>query len=259
MSDWNFSVLKKSKGLIFLTEPKTDFVDQYLALRAKESRVLSDAMVKQLPYIEPKEKHHSEWLLRQKSTERFVNYLNRNFKKKVHILDIGCGNGWFSNILAAGNTHYHVLALDVNQVELEQAARIFKKPNLQFACADIFEAQKEFVNRFDIIVLNASAQYFPNFSTLVSVLKTLLREKGEIHIIDSPFYAEKEIRNAQKRSEDYYTKMGFPAMAKSYHHHALHELQEFDVLYKPKNKLLMKFYPRKDSPFMWLRLIKTHE
>jgi len=100
MSDWNFSVVKKSSGLIFLTEPKTDFGAQYLALREKESRVLSDTLVKQLPYIGPKEKHHSEWLLRQKSTERFVDYLKTNFKKKAHILDIGCGNGWFSNILA---------------------------------------------------------------------------------------------------------------------------------------------------------------
>lgn len=117
-------------------------------------------------------------------------------------MDIGCGNGWFSNILSKIENS-KVGGLDINPIELEQADRVFKKENLQFYYGDIFQI-KEFEKQFDAITLNACVQYFPNFKLLLDKLKSFSTPGGEIHIIDSPFYKNEEISNAKERTYKYF-------------------------------------------------------
>jgi len=97
-------------------------------------------------------------------------------------------------------------------------------------------------------------QYFPDFKLLLSNLKSFLKPQGEIHIIDSPFYKQNEIADAKQRTITYYTDLGFPEMASNYFHHLKSAIQDFEVLYKPKNRFFSKILSRKESPFYWLRL-----
>lgn len=233
-------------NVIYLTETSKTFSDLYISVRIKENRVLSDKDVNKLPYLDDK-----EWLLRQKSTQRFIAYL---YPKKIPltILDVGCGNGWFSNAMAKVDDQNIVIGLDINVCELEQASRIFKKENLRFVYADIFKTEATFKNQIDIITLNASVQYFPDFDMLFSTLKTFLKPKGEIHIIDSPFYNNDAIIGAKKRTLDYYTNLGFPNMAKNYFHHSVDNISEFKTLYVGKKNLIQRVLSKNDSPFPWL-------
>jgi ubiquinone/menaquinone biosynthesis C-methylase UbiE len=118
--------------------------------------------------------------------------LPRQKEKALAILEIGCGNGWLAAKLA-GLKDARVFALDVNEVELEQAKRVFKKSNLQF-----FEGgggNQYFVGlKFDVIVFAASIQYFsPLQNTLAEMLKYLAQD-GEIHLIDTNFYTQQTVR-----------------------------------------------------------------
>lgn len=246
----DFRKFKIINGIIILSEINNEFSDKYLAIRKKENRVLTDDEVKILPLTNSKNSNYKEWKVRKKTADRFIKYLQAK-DNKLTILDIGCGNGWFSHKMS--QLKHNILGLDVNLEELEQANRVFKNEFLQFVYADIFDLKKQFLHKFDIITLNASVQYFSNFDSLKKTLIQFLKSNGEIHILDSPFYYSNEIPSAKQRTLDYYTKIGFPEMAKYYFHHVKEKIKDFDVLYQPKSSLYKIILRQNDSPFMWVR------
>jgi ubiquinone/menaquinone biosynthesis C-methylase UbiE len=238
-------------GVNFLTDKNELFSSKYLLVRELEGRVLSDAEVIRLPITNRTSSNHNEWELRRKSAQRILNYI-KNKNKPLNILDIGCGNGWFTNHLASiEKTIVH--GLDINSVELEQASRIFKKGNLKFLYADFYEIPPFFKNNYDIITLNASIQYFDNLKELLSVIKSFLKPNGEIHILDSPFYRKEEVDNAKKRTKNYYSLLGIPEMSNHYFHHCIEDIQDFEVLYRPAKNILHILISKKDSPFYWFK------
>lgn len=246
----DFSHITQLQNVYYLTPENSEFSTKYLAVREKENRILSDAQIRILPYIEV-----HEWEFRVKPTERFINYIASK-NDGLKILTIGCGNGWFSNKISEISGENQVIGLDVNREELEQAARIFKKKNLRFVYADIFKVTEQFEAQFDIITLNGAIQYFKDFKGLMALLNTFLKPKGEIHIIDSPFYKTSEIPSATARTKTYYTELGVPEMAAHYHAHDQNLVKDFDVLYTYKRNLFNKILGKKDSPFSWYRFTK---
>lgn len=226
------------------------FEGSYLAVREKEGRVYSDEKVATLPYLTATDPHFKEWQLRIKTLDRFLPYL-ADQHKNGSLLEIGCGNGWFSSRCAKEVAK--VAGVDVNLSELEQGSRVFKRENLSFYYWDIFTASP-FQSKFDCIVLNAVVQYFPNFEGLIRQLKTLLNPKGEIHILDSPFYSKEEVHAAKQRSDHYYANMGVPEMSAHYFHHQLKSIEMWDVLFSPKRNRFVKLLKGHDSPFAWYRL-----
>ena len=240
-------------GVGYLTEKKEEFESDYIKVREKENRVLTDSEVSILPKTYSKNPNKKEWELREKSTQRILNYLESK-NKDLSILDIGCGNGWFTNQLASISKENKIIGLDVNTEELEQAVRLFETEKTCFLYGDVFKLE-DFRAQFDIITLNASVQYFSDFTKLITVLVNFLKINGEIHIIDSPFYEEKEIEKAKLRTELYYTNLGFPEMAKNYFHHKKGDLKDFVILYKPKGFIAQKL-SKKSTPFLWLKYNK---
>ena len=244
-------------GIYFLSEIDNAFESIYIAVRENEKRVYSDKEVKLLPNTNSSNPHKEEWKIRERSLQRFTNYIKK-YDEKLNILDVGCGNGWFSANIANRNS-INIYALDVNKFELEQAARVFNFKNIYFICGNIFDNIFE-EHSYDIITLNSSIQYFDNFSTLIKRLFYFLTDEGEIHIIDSPIYNQNELAGAKERTARYYISNGFPEMAKHYYHHTFDELRDFNykILYDPKavQNNLKKIFGFKDSPFPWIRIIK---
>lgn len=243
--------LRQLKSVGYLTEESDSFSTLYLKVRECENRVLTDDQLKQLPYATTENPNWKEWKRRQKSALRFTNYLNRKNSTK-HILDLGCGNGWFAHILAKTKPDATVVGIDINPDELEQAARVFNRHNLRFVYGDIFALNDVFSSQFDLITVNATIQYFGDMPKLKALLKSFLKPKGELHIIDSPIYSEKALGAAKQRTENYYRHLGFPEMAEYYYHHSLEELKEFKIRYRPKKSIFNKLIGFKDSPFPWL-------
>jgi len=234
-----------------MTSTKQVFENAYIKARKLEERVLSDDEVRMLPSVSASSRNADEWKTRAESSRRVLSYF-RTSNQLTNILDLGCGNGWFSAQLARlGDTRVH--GVDVNEVELEQAQRIFTRENLSFQNAHILQEKIGGLD-FDAITINAAVQYFPSFKELVARCQLHLRKGGEIHIWDSPFYEDHGVRNAQERTSDYYSNLGVPEMAGHYFHRKLSELLPFqyDVLYRPskiKRKLKLAY-----NPFPWIKI-----
>ncbi|RZJ24702.1 MAG: class I SAM-dependent methyltransferase, partial [Flavobacterium sp.] len=198
-------------GVLYLSTPNDAFETVYLNARRKEHRVFTNSEVALLPEVAKSHPLYKEWQLRKKSAARFIKYL-KNQKRPLKILDIGCGNGWFSNLMS-DVPNVEVTALDVNDHELNQADAVFQKPNLKFLYADIFESQELRAQQFDVIVFNSCFQYFENAAAILDRAMELLGNDGEIHIIDTPFYRLDQLSEARQRTQSYYEKLGFPEMA----------------------------------------------
>jgi 2-polyprenyl-3-methyl-5-hydroxy-6-metoxy-1,4-benzoquinol methylase len=229
------------------------FEKKYLAIREKENRIYTDEQVRILPQISSIHPHHHEWRLRKDSMQRLIRYINQ--KEFKTILEIGCGNGWLSSHLA--ETKAEVFALDMNEVELIQGARVYKGiDNLKFLYADVLSNPFNKENVFDLIVLASSIQYFSNVGRLIQSLQPLLTKHGEIHIFDSPIYQnQKEASLAKKRSEEYFNNMEHSWMSQYYFQHTIEMFNAYDykILYNPSslyNKLKNVFF--KTSPFPWI-------
>lgn len=219
-------------GVYLSGELSSSFEQAYLSVRRAGDRIYPDELVRQLPFLPPHHKHLREWKMRRYIDARLCK--EPKVSHAARILDLGCGNGWFSHLLAS-RTKGEVLGLDVNFSELVQATRLFSSANCHFACGDIFD-NKWPAAYFDLIVLLSAIQYFPSLTTLMTRLQSLLAPEGEIHIADSPLYATVyEADKARERSSVYFQNLGFPSAGAYYHHHSLVSLVPYNpqILYDP--------------------------
>ena len=232
-----------------------DFENLYIELREKEGRIYSDEQVALLPDIPGTHAHYTEWMIRKESSQKLLRWLKKK-KKSIDILEIGCGNGWLAHQLATIPSSM-VIGTDINFYEIQQAARVFQNiSNLHFIYTsgnpEVFKEK-----RFDVVIFAAAIQYFESFRDTIQTTMTFLRDDGEIHILDSPFYSGMEVLAAKQRTRDYYESNGFPGMADYYFHHSFDDLKNFNcrILYQP-GKLMTRLTGNK-NPFPWIVIRST--
>jgi ubiquinone/menaquinone biosynthesis C-methylase UbiE len=244
-------------GVYTLSGAGNAFEPAYLQLRTKEKWLLTDAEVKQLPYVDRSDAHYTLWKMRANSAARFTKYLAEK-NQPLAILDIGCGNGWLTNYVAAHVPNSTVTGVDINLTELQQAARVFGN-HINWVQADIL--QTDFMKGcFDVVLMSASFQYFDDTDKLIKRLLQFLKPGGEVHILDTPFYTTAEAQQAKQRSKAYFSSMQSDTMQQYYHHHTLQQLSayRYSVLYTPNRVVaalgkLVGYYP---SPFKWVCIKK---
>ena len=249
----------KQNGVFYLHKDiivNEELEQLYLKVRTKEGHIYDDVIVSKLPDVQADDINYKQWQVRKYSSQKLMRYLLK-YNRVLSILDLGCGNGWFSNKLAQISGSF-VIGMDINRCELEQAVRIFKKDNLNFVYADIFDEKISRIT-FDIIILNASIQYFPDIDKLINDLMAKLDPGGEIHILDTPLYTISNIEEKKNKSKLYYESIGFPMMINYYNHHLLSAFKKYkpDILYDPGgavNKIKRFINPECHSPFPWLRI-----
>ncbi len=228
---------------------RKEFEKTYIALRGKENRLYTDDQVMELPLIQSSHVHSGEWAIRKRSARRLLNYLRKQ-SRQMSILETGCGNGWLCARLGE-ISGADVTGIDVNESELNQAKRVFRnKTNIQFLAGDIGIALLD--KKFDIVVFAASIQYFPSVGLTLEKAFSIMNPGGEIHILDSPFYADSEIEDAERRSYNYYYSIGHSEMIPFYFHHSFESFESYDykILFDP-GRFLNNLPWRKD-PFPWI-------
>lgn len=244
-------------GVIKISEVNKELEANFNNLKRREKRNYSDDEIRHLPFASPKNLHREEWNLRAKSFMRFRTHLTSK-KDSLQILDLGCGNGWFSAQLEKDFKHQYY-CVDINLTELLLGAKIFKSKNLQFILADIFEISFP-RSSFDLIIFNSSIQYFKDLRILMRELFYLLKSDGAIHLIDSPICHQSEFEIEKSRSVNYYNLLGLPQMKEKIFHHTYENLDGYNykILYNPKSikNKIFNFAFTKDSPFPWIMITR---
>lgn len=229
----------------------------YVRARELEGRLYPDTVVARLPDVPPSDPLASEWRLRADSAARFLAHLDRQ-PRPFAVLEVGCGNGWLANQIA-GVEGSRVVGVDVNELELAQARRVFGgRPNLHFIHADITIAAPP-MDDPTVIVLASVAQYLAELAPVIRRLRSWLPPDGELHVLDTPFYASGELEGARERSRRHYMELGVPEMVGVYHHHDRAVLEEFEpeLLYAPDSiraRMERRLLGRPRSPFPWFRI-----
>jgi len=234
--------------------PVSPHEDVYIRIRRKEGHLLTDGQVIALPEKAPDPSFMKLWKMRKESSETVIKNL-RAKNKKLTILELGCGNGWFSHALSQ-IPDSEVLGMDLNFTELNQASRLFSNKNLNFAFGDI---EKDILvsESFDIITLNASIQYFQSAPNLLNTLVPLLKIQGEIHILDSPFHKSvADQKEARERSRIYFEKMGESEMMNHFHHLLWSEIEthnpEIHFFNRSRLKKILRI-PQNPMPWIIIR------
>lgn len=234
---------------------RKDFTVQYIATRKKEHRIYTNKEVAQLPAVPSSHIYFKEWQIRKKSAAMLVSYL-KGKKRPLKILEVGCGNGWLSAMLAR-EVPGEVTGIDINGPELQQAKEVFEAANnLHFFCTTLDNGGLE-LHAFDVIVFAASLQYFASVQAAMEAAQLLLSTNGEIHIMDTHFYDKAGIEAAKTRTCAYYTSLGFPEMSRHYYHHSLADFSPFcfTLLFKPSP--VQKLIFRNPCPFPWLKIMNS--
>lgn len=227
------------------------FEEMYVAVRDKEGRLYSDKQVARLPDIDAGHRYYKEWKIRERSSEQLINHLKKE-QRALNILEVGCGNGWLSSKLA-DIPNARVTGLDPNRIEIEQAQRVYKNPNLKFIHGSFDSNTFNSSVKFDVIIFAASIQYFPSLNDVIADAFALMSKAGRVHITDTHFYHAQELETAQARTLAYYNSMGFPEMAAKYFHHPLKAMMNFKhkTMFDPTtfwNRLTRK------GIFYWIKL-----
>lgn len=235
-------------NVLYLTEPTQEFEEVYARVRTKENRWLSDDLVKGLPIVPNGHPHEKEWKKRVYSLNKILEILKK--AGSLRILEIGCGNGWFSNKLVESGLQ--VDAVDIGKEELEQAARCFKSDQLRFICCNNLSLLDN--STYDTILFNASIQYFGLTRSFWELLNSKLQENGKIFIMDSPIYNENEVISAKYRSEEYFNQLNEPDASSYYKHLTWSNIPKHKALYSPSK--LKRLFNSNQSPFPIIQINK---
>ncbi|HXB43544.1 MAG TPA: class I SAM-dependent methyltransferase [Puia sp.] len=226
------------------------FERQYLHVRLTENRIYSISEILMLPEISSSHVHCAEWGIRKKSCERLLRFLQAK-NKELNILEAGCGNGWLAAKMAA-TINAKVTGVDINRMELMQAVTAFERiANLKFLYGDLRTSGLP-QHSFDVILFASSVQYFDSVEKIINAALQLLKKDGEIHIMDTPFYAPREVSKASRRTTEYYRAIGFNEMQGYYFHHSIKELHPYNykILFNPSS--IMGKWKKKQYPFHWI-------
>jgi SAM-dependent methyltransferase len=171
------------------------FRTAYAAQRAAEGRGAVDA--RSLPYLHAGP-YADAWRVRARTWERFlavtVAARATEIGAPLRVLDIGAGNCWLCCRLR--DMGHHAVAVDLRDDAVDglgAAAAFAPAAGAPFhRIAASFHDLPLRASTFDIAVFNASLHYATSLSDALAEAAAVLRPRGRIAILDSPFYRDEE-------------------------------------------------------------------
>jgi ubiquinone/menaquinone biosynthesis C-methylase UbiE len=224
------------------------FIKDYESIRRSERRgSTSQSYYRALPFRDLRGHHKADWSIRARSFNLLVkNVLTRlqnPLERSLKILDLGAGNGWLSNRLAAQGDR--VLAVDL-LINEQDGLGAWKHYEHSFTPLQAEFNHLPVIDRFaDAVIFNASFHYSENYvETLKEALRVLSRD-GRIVIMDTPVYRRGESgkQMIQEREAQFQEKYGFASdhlESESYLTYA--RLQELAQKLNIHWKLITPFY-----------------
>jgi ubiquinone/menaquinone biosynthesis C-methylase UbiE len=214
------------------------FIKDYEAIRRSEGRGSNSAKYyRALPFKDLSGHFKADWKIRARSFDVLVkNVLTRlqnPLERSLKILDLGAGNGWLSNRLAAQGDRVIAVDLLVND---EDGLGAWKYYEQSFTPVQAEFNHLPVMDRFaDVVIFNASFHYSEDYAKTLEEALRVLSKDGRIVVMDSPVYrrsasGEKMVEERQAQfqekygfasdnlqSENYLTYARLEELAKKFH------------------------------------------
>ena len=169
----------------------TRFIADYESVRRSEGRgSTSENYYRALPFKDLSGHHSTDWAIRARSfnvlVKNVLTWLQDPLERSLKILDLGAGNGWLSNRLAAQGDRVLAVDLLINEQDGLGAWKYYEN--------SFTPIQSEFNNlqvmdRFaDAVIFNASFHYSENYAETLKEALRVISAKGLVVIMDSPVY-----------------------------------------------------------------------
>lgn len=159
-------------------------------------------------------------------TQPAVDLVNRiSLIRPMKIIDIGCGPGNSTRVLADKFKEAYILGIDNSKNMIDKA--MMQYPELAFKLYDIQNGVSTLDNDYDIVFSNACIQWVPHHTQLIKNLFSLLREGGALAIQIPINYCEPihEIIHSISTSQKWKTFFNIPRVF-----HILTQNEYFDIL-----------------------------
>jgi len=126
----------------------------------------------------PAESSPLDYLCRQEESYWAVaTYLRRKriSRRDMHILEIGCGMGYFTYALRRDG--FVATGIDINQEAVESARNRFGD---FYQCADLDTHAKSCGCKYDTLIMNQLIEHVPDVKALLATALGLLKDEGEL-------------------------------------------------------------------------------
>ena len=190
------------------------FIKNYETIRRAEERgSQSAAYYHSLPYQDLSGKMSADWHIRAVSFDVFLKRVILRAAGSLRILDLGAGNGWLSNRLAARGHSVAAVDLMTNDFDGLGCNRFYE--------TGFTSVQAEFDrlpfpdHSADLIVFNASLHYSIDIRATLAESLRVLDADGKLVVLDSPLYHEAASgeKMVRERENQFTQKYGFASNA----------------------------------------------
>jgi len=172
---------------------------------------------------------------RNERTQPAVDLANRiNLASPGKILDVGCGPGNSTHVLACRFPDAYIIGID-NSGDMISAAKK-NHPDLDFRMCDAASELSQLDNDFDIVFSNACIQWIPDHRNLLRNLMGLLKDNGVLAVqvpmnYNEPIHVIVRELASSDRWKDYFAEIRtFYTLSPGEYFDVLSELsEEFDV------------------------------
>jgi SAM-dependent methyltransferase len=190
------------------------FIKDYETIRQSEGRGSSSAnYYRALPFKDLSGRHKADWRIRARSYKALVNNvltrLQNPLERSLKILDLGAGNGWLSNRLAAQGDR--VIAVDL-LVNAQDGLGAWKQYEHTFTPVQAEFNHLPVMDKFaDAVIFNASLHYSEEYPVTLREALRVLSPQGQVVILDSPVYrrASSGEQMVREREAQFREKFGF--------------------------------------------------
>ena len=190
------------------------FIKDYESIRQQEGRGYASAnYYRALPFKDLSRSFTADWHIRARSFKTLVTKVLTNLQnpleRSLKVLDLGAGNGWLSNRLAAQGDRVFAIDLLINDFDGLGAWRHYEHT---FTPVQAEFNRLPFMDYFaDVVIFNASFHYSEDYAQTLGETLRVLSQKGRVVIMDSPVYRKSASgeKMVEERKVQFRKKYGF--------------------------------------------------
>lgn len=163
------------------------FIKDYEKIRHLEGRQSQDSnYYRSLPFQDISGRFSADWRIRAAS----YKMLERIVLPGMQVIDLGAGNGWLSNRLAAHGCEVHAVDLLLNA---EDGLGAWKHYDNKFTPVHAEFSHLPFVDgSSSMVIFNASFHYAEDYQEVLKEALRVIEPRGRVVIMDSPIYYHEE-------------------------------------------------------------------